>query len=234
MSTLILRASGPMQSWAVNSRYSTRESGREPSKSGIVGLLAAALGRSREEDVTDLVALTIGTRTDQPGRLLVDYHTAKARGDKHSTLSWRHYLSDAAFSIAISGESGLIETLAEAVVAPRFPLYLGRRACPVPVDFVGGVYDENDVETVLRDFDIAPWLATEWYRKEAQKYLYLPLSRDARPGEEGEIVRDVPRSFSPSDRNYDSRKVVRCEPVRVDNPDGVEIDDPFFTLVKES
>ncbi|WP_182353697.1 type I-E CRISPR-associated protein Cas5/CasD [Flaviflexus huanghaiensis] len=233
MSSLILRAKGPMQSWAVDSRYSTRESGREPSKSGIVGLLAAALGRSREEDVSDLAELRMGTRTDQPGRLLVDFHTAKAPGSKHSTLSWRHYLSDAAFTVAVSGDDSLIRQIAEAVSAPRFPLFLGRRACPAPVDLMGGVFDVDDTECILRDLDRTPWLASGWYRQQSVRQVYLSISRDAEPGEPGDLVRDVPLSFDPRQRDYGSRIIARCEPLLVGNPQGRELDDPFFALVKE-
>lgn len=233
MSTLILRSKGPMQSWAVNSRYTTREAGREPSKSGVIGLVAAALGRNRGDAVDDLVDLRMGVRTDQPGRLLVDYHTAKVPGNKHSTLSWRHYLSDAAFTIALGGEDSVIQGIASAVQDPRFPLYLGRRSCPAPIDLFGGVSVESDVEVVLRDLEITPWLASEWHRKQIGKIAYLPLSRDARPGENGELVRDVPQSFDPRNRIYDSRSVARLEPIVVENADGVEESDPFFDLVKE-
>ena len=39
MSTLLLRLAGPMQSWGVQSRFSVRDTGLEPSKSGVIGLL---------------------------------------------------------------------------------------------------------------------------------------------------------------------------------------------------
>lgn len=42
MGTLLLRFAGPMQSWGVDSNYGVRQTERQPSKSGIVGLLAAA------------------------------------------------------------------------------------------------------------------------------------------------------------------------------------------------
>ena len=44
MPTLLLRLVGPMQSWGTTSRFDQRDTGKEPSKSGIVGLLAAAMG----------------------------------------------------------------------------------------------------------------------------------------------------------------------------------------------
>ena len=47
--TLLLRLKAPMQSWGVSSRFSIRDTGKEPSKSGVIGLFCAALGISRDE-----------------------------------------------------------------------------------------------------------------------------------------------------------------------------------------
>ena len=72
MHTLLLRLSGPLQSWGVQSRFSIRDTGLEPSKSGVVGLLCAALGRPRSAPVDDLAALQMGVRVDQQGHLTYD------------------------------------------------------------------------------------------------------------------------------------------------------------------
>ncbi|VAW35188.1 hypothetical protein MNBD_CHLOROFLEXI01-3203, partial [hydrothermal vent metagenome] len=65
MPTLLLRCVAPLQSWDTQSNFGVRTSGREPSKSGIVGLLCAALGRPRTEPVADLAALQMGVRVDR-------------------------------------------------------------------------------------------------------------------------------------------------------------------------
>ena len=49
-----------MQSWGVQSHFPERDSGREPSKSGVIGLLCAALGRPRTVSIADLAALRKG------------------------------------------------------------------------------------------------------------------------------------------------------------------------------
>ena len=77
MSVLLMRLSGPMQAWGVQSRFGVRDTTREPSKSGVVGLLAAALGRPRYAAIDDLAALRMGVRVDREGTLLRDYHTAQ-------------------------------------------------------------------------------------------------------------------------------------------------------------
>jgi len=39
MSTLLLRLAAPLQAWGINSKFDIRKTEREPSKSGVVGLL---------------------------------------------------------------------------------------------------------------------------------------------------------------------------------------------------
>src|SRR5512136_1449116 len=98
MNVVLLRLSGPLQAWGVQSRFSIRDTGLEPSKSGVIGLLCAALGRSRTADLTDLAALRLGVRVDREGRLAYDFHTAqnvlKAGGGlKDTEPSRRYYLA---------------------------------------------------------------------------------------------------------------------------------------------
>ena len=81
MAVLLLRLSAPLQAWGTeNSKFEIRKTGREPSKSGIVGLLAAALGirRNEPEKLRELNALRIGVRIDRAGKLLRDFHMAHA------------------------------------------------------------------------------------------------------------------------------------------------------------
>lgn len=74
-STLVLRLDGPLQSWGVASRYARRETLDHPSKSGVIGICAAALGRRRNESVEDLAGLRFGVLVVDPGRVLEDYQT---------------------------------------------------------------------------------------------------------------------------------------------------------------
>jgi len=96
MKTLLMRLAAPMQSWGTESRFGFRETNLEPSKSGIIGLLCAALGKRKfdeqgkrvdeDEETPDcpslkkLSALRMGVRIDSPGVILVDYQTV---GGKH-------------------------------------------------------------------------------------------------------------------------------------------------------
>ena len=76
MSTLLLRLAAPLQSWGIDSRFDTRRTERLPSKSGVIGLIAAALGLRRDADLSELCALRFGVRVDRDGERLRDFHTA--------------------------------------------------------------------------------------------------------------------------------------------------------------
>ena len=128
---LLLRLAGPLQSWGDSSRFARRRTRTEPTKSAVIGLLAAALGRSREEDIDDLRLLEFGVRTDQPGSLLRDFQVERSLDEKVvMPLSHRYYLSDAVFLVALGGPADKLAELDEALHHPVWPLYLGRRSCP--------------------------------------------------------------------------------------------------------
>lgn len=137
MPTLLMRLHGPLQSWGTTSRFDERDTQLEPSKSGVVGLLCAALGRDRAEPVDDLAALRMGVRVDREGVPMRDYQTATgvliagtAKPDLERTVvSPRYYLSDASFLVGMEGGSlALLRRLHQALREPVWPLALGRRS----------------------------------------------------------------------------------------------------------
>ena len=73
MTVLLLKLAGPLQSWGSESRFTERGTRHEPTKSGAIGLLAAALGRRRTDSVDDLASLEFGVRIDQPGTFEEDF-----------------------------------------------------------------------------------------------------------------------------------------------------------------
>ncbi|MFD8915659.1 type I-E CRISPR-associated protein Cas5/CasD [Streptomyces sp. NPDC059575] len=81
---LLIRLAAPLQSWGTISRFSRRDTHSRPTKSGVIGLCAAALGHDRADDLTQLVADTdlttvrFGVRADHPGTPVRDYHTVGA------------------------------------------------------------------------------------------------------------------------------------------------------------
>ncbi len=79
----------------INSKFEVRRTENAPSKSGVTGLLAAALGIRRNEDISSLNKLRLGSQDRPEGRLLKDFHTAHS--EKNSYITTRYYLSDAIF-----------------------------------------------------------------------------------------------------------------------------------------
>jgi CRISPR system Cascade subunit CasD len=194
MSVLLLRLAGPMQSWGVQSRFSTRDTGLEPSKSGVIGLLCAALGRPRAAVLADLAALPLAVRVDREGRMACDYHTAlevRKADDSGTTtvVSKRFYLADADFLAALEGPPALLAQLHAALARPVWPLYLGRKSFVpgVPIHLPGGLRDEESAQAALR---AAPWRPP---RRDQPGRLRLVV--EAAPGE-GEPRPDVPLSFA--------------------------------------
>jgi len=133
-STLLLRLQGPMQSWGTASRFDERDTQLEPSKSAVIGLVCAALGRDRREPIDDLAALRMGVRVDREGALMSDYHTAvnivsaDAKRKDRASVGRRYYLSDAVFLVGLEGEHTLLEQCYGALRNPVWPLALGRKS----------------------------------------------------------------------------------------------------------
>jgi CRISPR system Cascade subunit CasD len=226
VTTLLLRLAGPLQSWGDSSRFARRSTRHEPTKSGVLGLLAAAQGRRRTDPIEDLVGLVFAVRIDQPGRLVRDFQTARSLdGRQTMPLSYRYYLADALFLAGVEGDRSLIEGLDHALRAPRFPLYLGRRSCAPAGPISLGVRDGTVVDALRAE----PWQAPQWYRRRQRRAVDLTVIADATESDQDIIrVRDRPVSFSPERREYGWRDVVWCEPVRIDNPDGHLRQEPDF------
>ena len=196
MSTLLLRFAGPMQAWGADSRFDIRKINREPTKSGVVGLLAAALGMRRDEPLDELAALRFGVRVDREGVLLRDFHMVK--GEKSSYVTTRYYLCDAAFLVGLySRDEALMERLEDAVRHPAYPLFLGRRSCPPEGRLCLGLRD-MELEEALR---AAPLLVE---RKESEPERMRFVLDDPTGGGR---AHDVPVSYSPFDRQYAYRAV---------------------------
>lgn len=207
MSVLLLRLAGPLQAWGASSRFTHRHTETAPTKSGVLGLLAAARGMRRTDPLTELLDLTFGVRTDQPGRLVRDFQVARSLdGTASMPLTYRYYLADAVFLAAIGGDPALLGGLHEALKRPHFPLYLGRRSCPPAGPISLGV-QPGDVATALTRW---PWQASPWYQSQAARLLYLPIARDTLPGEPiTTSIRDQPLTFDTANRQHAWRPVTR-------------------------
>ncbi|MFI6922005.1 type I-E CRISPR-associated protein Cas5/CasD [Nonomuraea spiralis] len=231
MSVLLMQLAGPLQSWGASSRFARRSTEAAPTKSAVVGLLAAAQGRERTDDLADLGALRFGVRIDQPGTVLRDFQTAHHFvGGEAMPVSERFYLADAVFVAGVEGDGDLIDQLHHALLAPVFLPYLGRRSCPPARSVAMGVDHDHALEQVLRRQE---WQAAGWYqrRRRKEQQIELEIFLEATP-EDGPVdsLRDQPVSFDPLHRRYALRGVRRTSE-RVANPAATRPDhDPTSVL----
>jgi len=174
---LVFQVHGPMQAWGDIAVGEIRPVADHPGRSGVAGLLAAALGLTRDgsdaEGYLRLAgALRIAVRADAPGTPLHDYHTTQTPGKttrtcfgtrrdelahEHQNLieTFRHYVQDAAFTICATFAERLkwsLDQLAEAIRRPRFALYLGRKACPPSLPLAPRTGDFKTIEQALAEY----------------------------------------------------------------------------------
>jgi CRISPR system Cascade subunit CasD len=250
---LLLHLEGPLQSWGLRARWSRRDTGPEPTKSAIIGLLGCAGGILRPDWRSDAEPdrsleewdniLNFGVRIDRPGMTETDYHTVQGRfwqanarvktgssvsgttPDKaereppHTEITWRDYLHDAAFLVALAvkpehrqDNGGLLESLRNHLQHPKWPLYLGRKACVASCPIFDRLANEyQDLENALR---AEPWAAprSPKERKALQKDKQGPKLLAWLECSDGEYERQDAMRLNQL-RFYDFR---RCKRIEID------------------
>jgi CRISPR system Cascade subunit CasD len=181
--TLLIPLVGPLQAWGVDARFDLRQSCSEPSKSGVLGLCCAALGRDRSEPIDDLSGLLFGVRVDQEGRLSRDFHTALnvigANDSKLRTVvSNRWYLANACFLAGLEGPEPLLHSIHAALQQPRWALVLGRKSCPPSVPPGSGAVVPQPLQEALLSHER---LATASPPTEFRLVVEDPLGSQSRP-----------------------------------------------------
>lgn len=147
---LALLLDGPMQSWGHASRFERRTTALHPTRSAVLGLIAAALGIDKHgaDEAAQLArfsalritVITLPRRSrregDLPMQRLEDYHTVtgirRASGkvaEDATVQTYRHYLLDARFGVLVEGSAGLLNEIATALRNPKWGVWLGRKCC---------------------------------------------------------------------------------------------------------
>lgn len=227
MKTILLKFSGPIQSWGTNSRFETRHTDYYPSKSAVIGMISAALGYKRDDErIEKLNELDFAVRIDQEGKLAKDYHIAqkfKDNGDFDRTyVTNRYYLEDGVFVVGLSHENDeYIGKIEKALRYPYFQLFMGRRAFPLSPDFIIEIKEETLLESLTK----LPWQAMKWYKKKSSSKINLSIYAD------GDLVKDGKKhtrldkviSFSQKERKFGPRYETRIN-ISIDNNNETEHD----------
>ncbi|MDG4827690.1 type I-E CRISPR-associated protein Cas5/CasD [Solwaraspora sp. WMMD1047] len=220
MTGLLLRLAGPLQSWGDHSTFSTRDTRAYPTRSALIGLIASALGRRREEPISDLTALAFTIRVDRAGAVLRDFHTVggglardqtvptaegSRRGPGQGTIvSHRYYLTDAAFTVAMTGPQPLVDAIANALDRPAWAPYLGRRSCPAEAPLLLQVTPGDPVHALYQSVPMArPPVTGDTVPVDFVLESPPPGREDASQL----TANDVPLDFHPHRRRYLSRSL---------------------------
>lgn len=208
--TLLLRLGAPLQSWGSESMYDNRETDSMPTKSGVIGMAAAALGRKRDDSLEDLRKLKFGVRVDQQGIRQNDFQITHMGEKLNANLSNRVYLSDAVFLAGLATEDlDFLKRIETAFKHPKYSLFLGRRSCPPTQPLVLGIRQKELYLSLHEE----PWLVPEWRRRRLFFYsdkLELRIVTDSM--ESDAIKKDVPLSYSPFKREYGYRYLKEMQP----------------------
>lgn len=149
---------GPLQAWGFDSMLGRRDTGNEPTRSALIGILRCAAGAGHGSDDLfvkyDQLSFTI--RTDRPGRRLRDYHTISSNKmvlgngklGPATIQSNRYYLSDAAFLVLITGAADTVAAATDHLDQPHWALSLGRRSCPPSAPFLLGTSTIDPLELI--------------------------------------------------------------------------------------
>lgn len=155
---LLLYLDGPMQSWGSSSRFGRRTTLAFPTRSGVTGLLAAAMGvqRGNTGALAELARLRMEVvaleKERRPFQRWTDYHTVGGGYDldthrlqiprtantgkpRGTVLTSREYLSDARFGVLFIGDGELLKRCQAALLDPVWGAWLGRKCC-IPGDIV--------------------------------------------------------------------------------------------------
>lgn len=194
MEYLLYRLYGPMASWGEIAVGESRHSAIYPGKSALLGLMAAALGIRRDEELRQAALATgyrFAVKVINAGHPLRDYHTAQApdsvgkfvyrtRRDElvvgkerlGTILSSREYRCDALSLVAVVAEEGAPYSLAElreAFLKPRFHLYLGRKSCPVAVPLNPHVRSASGFGEALDNYPYGALFVSKYMSRKAEK-----------------------------------------------------------------
>ena len=167
---LIFTLYGPLASWGGIAVGEYRPSLSHPTKSAVLGIIAAAMGIDRYDDENHISLdsnIYLGLKVHSIGELLRDYHTIQVPASKktHGTrksemsdekietiLSQRDYRCDAFSSAAIllkANKNFTLQSIAEKLQQPVYMPYLGRKSCTPALPFDPQIVKSDDLKTAF-------------------------------------------------------------------------------------
>ncbi|GFP00076.1 type I-E CRISPR-associated protein Cas5/CasD [Lactobacillus helveticus] len=222
MKTATIRLTAPLQSYGNQASFNQRTSDKYPSKSAVIGIIAAALGYRRDDArILQLNNLLFAVRIEQSGNMMTEFQTVEYQKSSTKTarkLTYREFIQDAVFMVAIGSDNDHeIEKIVSALKHPKFQLYLGRRSNPPAGPLMIETYDEENPLQVLEKLS---WQAESWYQKRLRAPKFLTrIIADAELNPENNItmIKDKVGSFNQKNRYYQYRPVIIKKKIELDN-----------------
>lgn len=147
-----------------------------PGRSALIGLMGAAMGIRRDGDFAALEALKLAVAIFDAGQVLRDYHTVEtvpsavarrpqsrpqalrqAGRRSNTTITLRDYRTGPLYGVAVWG--GDLASVAAALKAPVFTLFLGRKSCPLSAPLDPQIVESDSPEAALAALRVPPWRA---------------------------------------------------------------------------
>ena len=232
MKHLALYLRAPLQSWGASSKFGDRGTLDAPTRSGLLGLLAAACGVDKNDEARDrewlarAAKLSVAVLAFRRGDRMPDYHTVGARYDRDdpwqkrmipttpdgkprgTDLTHRNYLADSVFGAVLSGDDALVDEMAAGLVDPVWGIWLGRKSCIPTEPIFAGVFESEDAARNALAGRLRGSLERGGGKVAGGDSTDVAFSvLEAQAGEEDETLLDVPVSFGR--REFHARRVRR-------------------------
>jgi CRISPR system Cascade subunit CasD len=176
---LVFTLYGGMASFGAVAVGEVRPTFDRPSKSAVFGLVAAALGlrRDQEEALSGLTrAFDVAVVVRSGGTPLRDYHSVQtpttekrgrrfisrrdevsgSRHDLNTLLTYRDYWCDASYEACLvqrdQNSPFSLQQVRDALLRPVFPLYLGRKSCPLSLPLAPEIIPAETIEDAVSKY----------------------------------------------------------------------------------
>ncbi len=213
---LVFLLAAPMASFGSYAGHERRGSELAPMRSAVLGLVGAALGidRGDVEGLANLRAYSVAVQPFQQSKPLRDYHTVQTvptpkakrpqtRGDAlasvgraaNTIITFRDYRCDVLIGAAVWGNGRWpLSDFVNHLRQPVFPLYLGRKACPLAAPVNPVVVLEEGPREALAQIEIPEWIRSkDWAEEERNRHpAYSDPVAGLKPPQQIELVPGEP------------------------------------------
>ena len=232
MKHLALYLRAPLQSWGASSKFGDRGTLDAPTRSGLLGLLAAACGIDKNDEARDrewlarAAKLSLSVLAFRRGDRMADYHTVGAQYDKDNPwqkrmipvtadgkprgtdLTHRDYLTDSVFGVVLSGDDDLVAEMAIGLADPVWGVWFGRKSCIPTEPILAGVFESDEAAREALLARLRSSLERGGGKVAGKEGDGVAFSiMETVPGEADETILDVPVSFAR--REFHARGIAR-------------------------